>query len=79
MEEVVHVASTHLRGLFVAVVWVRMPGTCGRRRWLGGGSRGRDGSANDLSGWSANVTGWRGMTGDDGSGHVLEMRQALEK
>jgi hypothetical protein len=56
-----------------------MPGTCGRRRWLGGGSRGRDGSANDLSGWSADVTGWRRMTGDDGSGHVLEMRQALEK
>jgi len=79
VEEVVHIASTHLRGLFMTIVWVRMPGTCAGRRWLGGGSRGGDGSVDDLGGCSTDVAGWRGMAGDDSSSHVLEMRQALEK
>ena len=55
-----------------------MPRTCGGRRGLGGGSGGGDGTIDDLSGWSANVGGWRGMAGDDGSGHILD-GQALEK
>ena len=56
-----------------------MPGTCGRRRWLGGGGRGGDGSVDDLGGWSADVVGWRRMAGDDGSGHVLEVRTGVRE
>ena len=56
-----------------------MPGTRARSRWLGGHGRGRDGSVDDLSGLSANVTGWGGVAGDDGGGHVLEDGQALEE
>ena len=48
-----------------------MPGTRGRRRWLGGGGRGGDGSVD--GGLSANVTGWGRVAGDDGGGHVLEV------
>ena len=50
-----------------------MPRTCGRRRWLRGGGGGGNGSVNDLGRWPADVTGRRGMAGDDSSGHILEI------
>jgi len=51
----------------------RMPRTCTRGRWLGGGGGGGNGSVNDLSGWPADVTGWGRMAGDDSGGHVLRV------
>ena len=49
-----------------------MPGTRARSLWLGGDGRGGDGFVDDLGGLPANVTGWGGMAGDNGSGHSLK-------
>ena len=32
-----------------------------------------------LGGWLADVVGWRRMVGDNGSGHVLEVRTGIRE